>query len=371
MIKIGVIGGGLNSAVGKAHLAAIGMTYRCQIVTASFSRDDSTNLQTANFVNLSEKHIYHDYKELIDNHSNELDFLVILTPTNQHKEQVIYALNRNINVICEKALTQSLDDAFDIEKALASSKAKLYVIYNYLGYPMIKELRSMISMNKLGKIFSIQVEMPQEGFIKMNHGQVITPQGWRLKDEFIPTISLDLGVHLHMMIHYLISSKPKSVYAISNSRGNFANIIDDINAIIDYHGDLTCNMWFSKAALGHRNGLKIRIYGTSGSAFWEQIYPEKLIYNTVEGEMQFLDRNSPGIKVANSNRYNLFKGGHPAGFVEALSNYYNDIFDFHKSKIDSTDISLNEVFGLTESIEGLKLFEAIAKSSIQKTLVKL
>ena len=366
MLKIGIIGGGINSAVGNSHLAAIRLSNNFQIVVASFSRDNNINKETAEKIGLFPDKLYSNYQNMIEDYMDVLDFVVILTPTDKHLEQVIYALNKNINVICEKALTTSVNNAINIKQVLDQSKAQLYVIYNYLGYPMVKELKAIIEKGEIGNIFSIQVEMPQEGFIKTTNGELSKPQSWRLYDnESIPTLSLDLGVHLHSLIKFITKLDPLSVVAISKSRGNFIEITSEINTIIECSYDVTCNMWFSKTSLGHRNGMKIQVYGSNGSVFWEQINPEYITLNDIEGGCHILDRNSPKIQIANSSHYNLFKGGHPTGFIEALTNYYNDIYH---AFINKNDESLNKnVFGIKESIEGLKLFEAINKSSKTKS----
>jgi predicted dehydrogenase len=366
MLKVGLIGGGVNSAVGNAHLAAIRLSNNFQILAASFSRDEKINNETGEKVGLLHDKIYSDYEKMIDENVDLLDFVIVLTPTDQHVEQVVYALNKNLNVICEKALTSTVSQAFNVKQVLDRSEAQLFVIYNYLGYPMVKELRSIIEKGEIGSIFSMQIEMPQEGFVKTTKGELVKPQSWRLYDnKLIPTLSLDLGVHLHSLILFITKLNPISVFAVSKSKGVFNEIITEINAIVECSKDVTCNMWYSKTSLGHRNGMKIRVYGSKGSVFWEQINPEYITFNGIDGERIILDRNSPRIEIANNNSYNLFKGGHPTGFIEALTNYYNDI---HKAFINKRiDFSHQNVFGIEESIEGLKLFEAINKSSNSKS----
>ena len=370
MIKVGVIGGGINSAVGNAHFSAIRLSNNYDIVAAAFSRDKNINYETADKIGITQDKVYSQYEKMIDDNIGILDAVIILTPTDQHMDQVIYALKNNLNVICEKALASSANQIFLIQEALNNSKAKLFVIYNYLGYPMVKELRSIIQNGKLGKIFSIQIEMPQEGFVKTTKGELPMPQSWRLNDnKLVPTLSLDLGVHLHSLIKFITELKPLSVVAVSKSKGCFSEIINEINAIIECSEDVICNMWYSKISLGHRNGMKIRIYGSLASVFWEQIKPEIIIFNDITGNCMLLDRNSPNIEIANSKYYNIFKGGHPAGFIEALTNYYNDIHEgLTKSSLSQSN---QNVYGIEESIEGLKLFEAINRSSITKNWVEL
>lgn len=365
MLKVGLIGGGVNSAVGNAHLAAIRLSNNFQILAASFSRDKKINSETAKKVGIFQDNIYSDYEKMIDENAELLDFVIVLTPTDQHVEQVVYALNKNINVICEKALTSTVNQALNIKQVLDRSEAQLFVIYNYLGYPMVKELRSIIEKGEIGNIFSIQIEMPQEGFVKTTNGELAKPQSWRLRDnKLIPTLSLDLGVHLHSLIRFITKLNPLSVFAVSKSKGDFIEIITDVNAIIECSNDVTCNMWYSKTSLGHRNGMKIRVYGSKGSVFWEQINPEYITFNYIDGERVVMDRNSPRIEIANNGCYNFFKGGHPTGFIEALTNYYNDIYTAFNNK--GFGVSNQNVYGIEESIEGLKLFEAINKSSNTK-----
>ena len=373
MFNIGIIGGGINSAVGKSHLSAIMLLQNMfKIVTASFSRHSLINEKTNEQIGLKSDKIYNDYKKMINENKGIIDIIVVLTPTDQHHEQVIYALRNHISVICEKALTDSLDKAILIKKSLEKSKAELYVIYNYLGYPMIKELRHMIESGTFGKIFSIHIEMPQEGYIKNIEGKPVVPQDWRLNQKnHISYLSLDLGVHLHMFIKYLINKEPIRVVATQKSFGNFDKIDDDVNAIIEYSDNVVCNMWYSKSAIGYRNGQKIRIFGSEGSGTWTQMNPEILNFSDNYGNSFVIDRNSPEIKIAKLEKYNIFKGGHPIGFTEALRNYYFDIYQKHKQRKTSIKSDVKEVFGFEEAYNGLKLFHSISSSMIEKKWIDI
>lgn len=370
MIKVAILGGGLNSAVGKAHISALSISSIFSIEAACFSRNDKVNKSTALEFNVSEKYLYSDYSVLIESQKGKIDFIIILTPTDQHADQVILALKNGISVICEKALTTSVEKASEIQEYLENGQLSLFVIYNYLGYPMIKELRNLIINGKLGKILSIQVEMPQEGYIRTVDGKPIVPQNWRLRDYEIPTISLDLGVHLYIIIYYLTREYPLKAIAVARNIGNFKGIVDDVNVLIEYTNNLFSNMWYSKAALGYRNGLLIRVFGSKGSATWLQTSPEYIQFSDSNGNKMVLDRNSPGVQVSNSDRYNRFKGGHPAGFVEALANYYCDIADVFQNK-NQKNSSNKEVFGYKESIEGLRLFNAVKESSEKKCWIDI
>lgn len=362
-----VLGGGINSAVGSAHYSAILLSNRFNIVAGAFSRNETTNTESAKVFKISSNRVYKDLTDLIKAEKGKIDCIIILTPTDQHVSQVLECLKSDIPVICEKALAGSVKETLEIKEQLEKSNGFLSVIYNYLGYPILRELKQMISNNNLGTIQQIQIEMPQEGFLKFNNGKPLTPQEWRLHDGQVSVLSLDLGVHLHMIIQYLTGETPLKVVSSSQSYGNFPGVIDNINCIIHYTNNIICNMWYSKVALGNRNGLCVRIFGSTGSAEWYQENSEIIKMANHSGHKWSIDRGSDGVTVCNQPRYTRFKVGHPAGFIEALANYYVDIANDLSKHLTNVSNDSKESFGVNESLEGLKLFESISKSAISES----
>jgi len=368
-IKVAFLGGGINSAVGRAHKIALEMDKRYELVSGCFSRNIDINMQTAIEYGVSTKRVYDNLNELIEQEKNKIDAIIILTPTPNHKNEVIKCIKNNIAVICEKALASSSEEAFEIEEELKRNNGFLAVTYNYTGYPMLRELKNMISDGKLGKIEQVHIEMPQEGFLRLNeNGDPIVPQEWRLHDEKLPVISLDLGTHTHDIISFLTLEEPVSLVAVQNSFGSFKKLVDNVMCIAHYTSNLVCNIWYSKSTLGHRNGLRVRVYGELGSAEWYQLEPENLYYNNNKGQRFILDRASTDVNIASQARYNRFKAGHPSGFIEAFSNYYSDIYDCIKL---NTIKNNKYVYGVRNALEGLIMLEAINKSSENKGWINL
>jgi predicted dehydrogenase len=365
-IKIAFLGGGINSAIGKTHFIAINMDNRYDLICGCFSRNEEINMKSAAIYGIPKNRIYNNLESLIENEKNSIDALSILTPTPNHKDEVIFALKNNINVICEKALTTSSANAQKIKYALKNSKGMLAITYNYTGYPMIRELKNLIERGMLGKITQINIEMPQETYLKTDiDGNVIKPQEWRQKDYEIPSVSLDLGSHIHNLISFLIEEKPKELIAVENSFGHFNNLKDNIIAIINYTNNIVSNIWYTKAAIGKRNGLKIQVYGKKGSASWYQLDPENLYFNDSKGNRCIIDRANSNVHISSQERYNRFKAGHPACFIEAFANYYSDIADMLNKKTN------NYIFGIDNAIEGLKVLESISKSNKNKKWIKI
>ncbi|KAA9129739.1 Gfo/Idh/MocA family oxidoreductase [Marinihelvus fidelis] len=365
--RLGVIGGGLNSAVGHVHRIAATMDDRWKFVSGCFSTDLTENRRTAEVWGVSPDRCYKDWIDLCEKEQGHVDALLVLTPTPTHAQIVTNALSCGFNVICEKALAANSKEAREILAATQKFGSYLAVTYNYSGYPMIRELKSKVSSGEFGEVIQIHIEMPQEGFIRRTlDGQAITPQDWRLNDGSVPTISLDLGVHLHQLVKFLTNSKPIELVAAEESLGAFSEVIDNVNCIARYSNGLVCQFWQSKAALGERNGLRIRLFGTHGSAEWLQMEPETMRVCDRFGHISIIDRATPESAVSSENRYTRFKAGHPAGFIEAFANYYVDIADALDCFLKNGTQKSPYVSGPKTALEGLFMLEAMSRSAKHK-----
>ncbi|TXI94653.1 MAG: Gfo/Idh/MocA family oxidoreductase [Burkholderiaceae bacterium] len=362
-LRLGFIGGALNSAVGYTHFNSSRLDGHFRVDSGCFSRHPEQNQETARIYGVVPERNYGTWQELLSREKGNIDAIVVLTPTPDHSEIVIAALHAGYPVICEKALAVSSEECRAIGDAVAHNDGFLAVTYNYSGYPMVRELRHLIANGSLGNIHQIHIEMPQEGFLRL----AANPQPWRLKDYQLPTVSLDLGVHVHHLIHFLTAGKaPLEVVGDQSTYGPFNNIIDNVYCLARYEDNLRVQAWYGKTALGYRNGLRIRVFGSKASAEWFQMTPEDLQLSRADGCHLLLDRGSGDIRVAHEPRYNRFKPGHPSGFIEAFANLYADIADHLRCYKAGTPSPNRHVYGAGESEEGMRFLEAIARSAASK-----
>ena len=308
-LRLGIIGGGVNSAIGRVHHIAAQMDGYFKVVAGCYSRDPQVNRLSAHTYQTA---VCETIADLLD---RDLDAVAILTPTPTHEFIVQLVQDAGIPVICEKALATTPLEAVGLDQ-----HGFLAVTYNYTGYPMLRELRAIIGRGDLGRITQVIAEMPQEGYAIKGS----TPQPWRLRDGAIPTIYLDLGVHLHQIILFLTGLHPLSAFATEARYGRFA-VVDTVMAQVAYDEGAMGLFYFGKAALGQRNGLRIRIFGSEASAEWKQEDPEHLFICWSEGRREIRDRASPDNLIADFNNTSRFKPGHPSGYIEAFANTYADI----------------------------------------------
>ena len=363
-IKIAILGGSIKSAVGRAHVAALRITGKYEIVAGFMSRNPKINEESANEYGIDLQNLFGNIEDIARFCKKERIVVLVLTPTDLHIAQVKYLLGEGIPVICEKALSNKLMEMEELQESLEKKKNFLAVIYNYNGYLAVRQIRNYCSKGRIGRVLSVNAQMPQEGFIKKDDdGHPIQPQAWRLIDGEIPTISLDLGVHLHSIVKFTTGLSAKKVVGTQESKGNFPGLIDDVRALAKYDDNVDVTYWFSKSALGYRHGLQITIFGDLGSLSWEQTNPEVIRHCDSKGSVTIIDRGYPDADELNSLSYNFFKAGHPTGFIEALGNYYSDVAEELFHFYDTGEIRTSNIYGIKEAIEGFKFLKAINVSS--------
>ena len=72
-LKVAFLGGGLNSAVGSAHYAAINLDNIYELVAGVFSTHKEINYQTAEKYKVPKERVYDNLDELVKNEKNNND----------------------------------------------------------------------------------------------------------------------------------------------------------------------------------------------------------------------------------------------------------------------------------------------------------
>lgn len=356
-IPIGFIGGSLQSAVGNTHRIASQMDNRFKLVAGCFSRSHGINAETGRAWGVEENRLYAEWQELIDSEPETV--LVLLTPPAHHAEVLEYAASRGRHLVCEKPLTNSAEATSRVVEVLDDRLDRFFAVYNYTGYPMIREMRQVIQDGSLGELLHCEIEMPQEGFIRLNpDGSSIQPQEWRRSDGFIPTVSLDLGVHVVNLLRFVTQQHPTRVVASYQSRGNVPGVVDHVTALAECADGFTADLRFGKTSLGHSNGLSISVFGSHGSVGWKQVNHEFLTMNDSFGTTSVIHRGSASARIAQQLRYNRFKAGHPGGFLEAFSNLYFDIADAIETRPNKDPYT----FSAKDALRDMSVLHALSDS---------
>lgn len=93
--------------------------------------------------------LFESYKEMID--SGKVDAVSICTPPVAHEEAVIYALQRNCHVLCEKPLAVDQACAQRIKRVADESETVLMLAFRHRFLPAIQKVKEIIDNGGIGQ----------------------------------------------------------------------------------------------------------------------------------------------------------------------------------------------------------------------------
>ena len=124
-LRLGFIGGALNSAVGYTHFNSSRLDGHFRVDSGCFSRHPEQNQETARIYGVVPERNYGTWQELLSREKGNIDAIVVLTPTPDHSEIVIAALHAGYPVICEKALAVLREATLPSGEKLFAEKATI------------------------------------------------------------------------------------------------------------------------------------------------------------------------------------------------------------------------------------------------------
>jgi predicted dehydrogenase len=143
-IKAAVIGASFARA---AYLPALKRIPDVEIVAVASARLESARSTAEAF---GVPHAYEDWRAMLDEH--QLDFVGIATPTVHHAPMTLAALQNGANVLCEKPMAMSADEARQM-LVTAEAKNRVHVIGHELRFnPNRRKIRDLIAAGAIGQV---------------------------------------------------------------------------------------------------------------------------------------------------------------------------------------------------------------------------
>lgn len=148
--RIGIIGTGW---IAEAHIESYLQMEDCEIVAAA----DLIPGKAEKFMDrygVTGVNYYPSHKEMLDN--EELDAVSVCTYNKTHAECTIYALNKGVNVLLEKPMCVTTEEAVEIMKAEKASGKILSIGFQPRGDENMKMIKKIVQSGELGDIYYIQ-----------------------------------------------------------------------------------------------------------------------------------------------------------------------------------------------------------------------
>lgn len=327
-LRLAVIGGGPGSFIGAMHRTAARMDDRYEIVAAALSSNPERARSAAADLGLPADRSHSEALQMLRSESlrdDGADVVAIMTPNDSHHTFATAALDLGFDVVLDKPLANTLDEALDLVARVEQTGLVLCLTHNYTGYPMVRQAKEMVTGGLLGEIRLVQVEYVQGGKAGENDPDPTGPLPWRYDPvRGGPSLVLgDIGTHAHNLVRFITGLEVAEVSAEIGAIVPGRLVDDYAAAMLRFTGGARGTFWVTQAAAGVENCLRIRISGTGGTIEWEQEQPTTLVYRRSDRPTEIRTPNGPGT-LPLAARSSRIVAGHPEAFHQAFANLYTD-----------------------------------------------
>lgn len=367
-----MVGGGKDAFIGAIHRLAANMDGLIELSCGALSINPEIAKESGKELFLPEDRIYLSFEEMIEKESKmpedkRIDFITIVTPNFAHYAPAAMALDNGFNVIVEKPMTFTLQEAKDLKKKLEQSGKTLCLTHTYSGYPMVKQAKAMVAEGAFGKIRKIVVEYSQGWLSKLTEREGNAQASWRTDPKKSGKAGAmgDIGTHAAHLAEYISGLKITKLCADLNVMVEGRALDDDGNVLLKFNNGAAGVLIATQVAAGEENNLKIRIYGEKGGIDWTQQEPNTLIVRWLDQPAQIFraGNNSPGL-----SSYALQNcrtpGGHPEGYLEAFANIYRNFAHTLMAKLEGKEPAkeMLDFPGIEDGVRGMAFIENVVAS---------
>lgn len=338
-----MIGGGKDAFIGAVHRIALNMDGQVELVAGALSVKPEVAIESGKMLFLDEARIYTDYKTLLETEAampadKRIDFVSIVTPNFVHFEPAMMALEKGFNVVIEKPITFTLDEAKQLKAKVEETGLSLLLCHTYTGYPMVKQAKQLVKSGALGKIRKVYVEYPQGWLSTLLEAAGNAQASWRTDPKRSGKAGAmgDIGTHAFNLAEYVTGLEVTHLCADINIVVEGRMLDDDGAAFLKFNNGATGVLMATQIAAGEENNVKIRVYGEKGGIEWKQEDANSLLVKWLDKPTEVY-RTGAGYNSSFAAHNTRVPAGHPEGYLEAFGNLYRNFILTVRAKMNGEE----------------------------------
>ena len=358
-LKLGMVGGGQGAFIGAVHRIAARIDGEWDLVAGALSSTPEKAKASGAELGLDPDRTYGSYEEMAKAEAaraDGIDAVAIVTPNHMHAGPAIAFLEAGIHVICDKPLSNTVEDGQRIADAVAKTGKHFILTHNYTGYPLIRQAREMVARGDLGTLRQVTVEYIQD-WLTQEADPDNKQAAWRTDPARSGAGGCvgDIGTHAFNLAHFVSGLEVETMSAELTSFVPGRRVDDNVTARFRYKGGAKGTLWASQVAVGHENGLTLRVYGDKGGLTWGQENPNVMTFTPFGQTKQLLTRGGASPIGASSDL--RVPPGHPEGYLEGFATIYKEA-----AAIIRGDAGAHAP-GIEDGMLGMRFIAACVKSS--------
>ncbi len=268
--KAVIIGTG---AIAREHLLAMRNTGRIDVL-AVCDLSPARAEMTADRFGIAKA--YSSHENMLA--ENAPDLIHICTPPQTHFDLSKYCLERGLNVLCEKPITQDYSQFAEL-KAIATAKgAAIYENQNYRTHSSVRTIKAMVDRGELGDIVEVQVQVhlgvhgKGSVFVDNNVSHYSASQRGGIVGDFI--------THMTYLAQMFMGGKAETHVITAGFNTKAPQPDDEFRALLK--GERALGL-LSFSGNAQPNGFWLRVIGTKGQAESNLFEPPRLVRRMQRG----------------------------------------------------------------------------------------
>src|SRR6266498_1031712 len=366
-LRLGMVGGGPGAFIGAVHRIAARLDDRYELVAAALSSDGERSLVAAEQLHIPRA--YRTFQEMASAESKRpdgIEVVSIVTPNHLHHAPAKTFLEAGIDVICDKPLTTTLEDALDLAETVQRTGLVFGLTHNYTGHPLVRQAREMVAAGELGPIRLVQVEYAQDWLSTPLEKTGQKQAEWRTDPvRSGPGGSLgDIGTHAFNLACFVTGLSCEQVAADVTTFVPGRRLDDNVQVMLRFSQGAKGGLWASQVAAGNENNLRLRVYGEKAGLEWRQEDPNELSFAPLGQPRRIIRRGSAGAGRASAHATRI-PSGHPEGYLEAFAQLYSDLAEQITARRENRAADPDSLLvpGVSDGVEGVKFINAVLDSS--------
>ncbi|WP_062013706.1 Gfo/Idh/MocA family protein [Aureimonas sp. AU4] len=368
-LRVGMVGGGRNAFIGAVHRLAMRLDNRIDLVAGALSADPENARVSAAELGIAPDRTYADYREMARAEAarpDGIEAVAIVTPNHLHAPVASAFLEAGIDVICDKPLATTVEDAEALVRLAREADRKLFVTLNITGHAMVRQAREMVAAGELGRVNAIHTAFIQEWLTQPIDAQGHKQAEWRTDPARAgqSAVLADIGVHAYNLACFTGGCEADEVSADLFTAVPGRRLDDNANVLVRWSNGARGTLLASQTSPGHYGDLSVRLYGDRAGLEWHASRPEELRFTPYGEETRTLVRGGHGSR-GESRRVSRMPAAHPEGYIEAFANLYNDaaaLIRAHRSRTVAEGIDPALVPDVLDGARGVRFVAAAVAS---------
>ena len=368
-LRLGFVGGGQGALIGQVHANGARLSNRWDIVAGALSSNPQRAKASGKAWLLADDRVYSDYLEMARAEAareDGIEAVSIVTPNHLHAPIAKAFMDVGIDVISDKPLTTTLEEALSLAKAQDDSGVVFGVTYAYSAHVMVRQAQAMVRGGDLGDIRQIHVEYFQDWAMD------ITDQGdnapWRLNvAQNGPSFTVgDIGTHAEHLARFVSGLRIEAVRADFHVTGQPKALEDTAFMQLRFEGGVPGTLMVSQTMAGSQCGLRLRVCGTKASLEWHQEQPEFLHLRAIGAPEQIISRGHGAGMSPATERLLRMPRGHPEALTDAWANLYLEFAVAIQARREGRELPTDFLAypTIADGVDGMRFVEAAIKSNL-------